>query len=77
MDKAIALLIHKVYQYYINRYYQRLHNTVFLGKENLIKMLEASIKPSFWSFAGWRFDLDNYGSKVSQLIELGDNSSTY
>jgi hypothetical protein len=42
MDKAIELLIHKAY-----RYYQRLHDKVLLGKENLIQILEAAIKPSF------------------------------
>lgn len=77
MDKVIELLIHKAYLYYSNRYYQRLHDKVLLGKENLIQILESAIKPSFWSFAGWKFDLDNYGSKVSRLIDLGDNSSTY
>lgn len=77
MEKIIELLIHKAYQHYSNRYYIRLKNTVLLGKENLIQMLEAAIKPSFWQFAGWRFDLDNYGSKFSCLIDLGDNSSTY
>jgi hypothetical protein len=47
MDKAIELLIHKAYRYYSNRYYQRLHDKVLLGKENLIQILEAAIKPSF------------------------------
>ena len=77
MDKVIELLIHKAYQHYSNRYYKRLHDSVLLGKENLIQILETAIKPSFWQFAGWRFDLDNYGSKHSRLIDLGDNSFTY
>jgi len=47
MDKVIELLIQKAYQYYSNRYYSRLKNTVLLGKENLIQLLEAAIKPSF------------------------------
>jgi hypothetical protein len=47
VDKVIELLIHKSYQYYSNRYYNRLKDTVLLGKENLIQMLEAAIKPSF------------------------------
>jgi len=47
MDKVIELLIHKSYQHYSNRYYSRLKNTVLLGKENLIQILEAAIKPSF------------------------------
>lgn len=77
MEKAIELLIHKAYQHYSNIYYDRLRYKVLVGKENLIQILESAIKPSFWKFAGWKLDLDNYGSKTSQLINLGDNSFTY
>ena len=77
MEKVIELLIHKSYQHYSNLYYDRLRYTVLAGKENLIQILDSAIKPSFWQFNGWRFNLDNYGSKTSQLIDLGDNSFTY
>jgi hypothetical protein len=77
MEKVIELLIHKAYQHYSNLYYDRLRYTILSGKENLIQILDTAIKPSFWKFAGWKFDLDNYGSKTSQLIDLGDNSFTY